>query len=187
MKLFTKLVTFFLALVVALLIAIPVFAQTPGAAGASGSTGATHPAVFLGGITFNQAASPKTNATIGGLYQTGSTITSGTFANLVPVEQTNAVTKAKFWAVSTAVTQAVFLTPYSSSNFRLLTGGSLGASFTQATPSGTNVTVAATISAIPMWYFGKSKWGLATPIQGIYSGGAWIPVISITPFFSPNR
>lgn len=176
--------------VAALFLATTVPAQTtPGATGTTGSTGATTkslPAVYLGGITFNQTSSPKWNATIGGLYQTGSVITGGTFANLLPVQQTSAAGK-KYWAVSTSITQAAFLTPYSGTNFRLLTGGSLGASFTQANPSGTNVTVAATFSAIPMWYFGKSKWGLAIPIQGIYSNGAWIPVISITPMFSPGR
>jgi hypothetical protein len=159
---------------------------SPAVAAPASSTAAV-PSVYLGGITVNQTSSPKWNAVVGGLYQTGSVITSGTFANLLPVQQTNATTRAPYWAVSASITQAAFLTPYSGTNFRLLTGGSLGASFTQASPSGTNVSVAATFSAIPMFYFGKSKWGLALPIQGIYSNGLWIPVFSVTPFYSPGR
>lgn len=171
-------------------LALPVFAQTTATtpvtpvATATGLSGASLPTYVMAGTSFNQIGSPRWNLIAGAIYPTGSSTLeyTSTTVNVIPIVTTN--NGKKFYTFETTAQQSVHKILYNSGKFVLLLGGGLGASFSQASPSGTNVTLAASFTATPAYQI-NAHWWLAFPIQGIYTNQGWDLVPAAAVVFKP--
>lgn len=165
-------------------LALPAFAQsTPTTPTTTTSTGL--PTYVLAGASFNQIGSPRWNFVAEALYPTGSSTLeyTSTAVNIIPAISTTS-TGQKFYTFQTTAQQSVHKILYQTGKFMLLVGGGLGASFSQASPTGTNVTVAASFTCTPVYQFSK-RWGIAFPVQGIYTTQGWDLVPAATVVFKP--
>jgi hypothetical protein len=92
-------------------------------------------------------------------------------ADIVPVLQFDPVTQRNFYAFQTIFRQDAYKTVFTSGKFTGLVGGGLGAGFSQASPSGTNVTFAGSFSVIGVYQVSKS-FAVVMPIQALWLGSS---------------
>lgn len=156
-----------------------VWAQTPATANA-------FPTYVLAGASFNQIGTPPVNLIAGAIYPTGNSVLeyTSTIINIVPKTAIVAGTGKNFYTFSTSAQQSVHKVIYQGPKFVLLVGGGAGAVFSQASPSGANVNFAASVTAT-MAYQLSAKWGIAVPVQGIYTPQGWDLVPAIAVVFKP--
>ncbi len=104
--------------------------------------------------------------------------------NVIPKVSIDPTTKRTFYTFQSTLQQSVHKQIYQSSKFVLLLGGGAGATFSQASPSGTNVNIAASFTLTPGFQL-SPKWGIIIPVQGIYTVAGWDLVPAVAVVFKP--
>jgi hypothetical protein len=141
------------------------------------------PTYVSAGVSFNQIGDPQTNLFLAAVYPiaSGAGVFMSTASDISPVKLVNPATKKPYWGFTTTVRQGVHKQLYAAGNWRFLLGGDAGAGFSQADPSGVNVTLAGSFQATAIYRF-KPQWAIVAPIGGVYVNGAWnlIPRIGIS-------
>ena len=141
------------------------------------------PTYVSAGAAFNQIGNPRVNLFASAIYPIVSSagVLMSTSTDISPVQITDPTTKRVYWGFSTSVRQGVHKQLYATGNWYFLLGGDAGAGFSQASPSGLNVSLAASFQATVIYKF-KPQWAIVMPIGGVYVNGAWnmIPRLGIS-------
>jgi hypothetical protein len=146
----------------------------------------TLPTYVLAGASFNQIGTPRVNLIAGAIYPSGSSTVEylATIINIVPHKSINSATGKSYFSFTTTAQQSVHKIVYKSGKFVLLVGGGAGVAFTQASPTGTNAGFAGSFTATPV-YQPAPKFGIAFPIQGLYTASGWNLVPTVAVVFRP--
>ncbi len=137
---------------------------------AFGQTAPSLPSYVAIGAAYNQIGTPNWNAFFTAIYPLASPIGmyTSTTTDLIPVRAQDPKTGRQYWAISTGVRQGVHEQILNvNDKFRVLVGGDLGAAFSQASPSGTNVNLTGSFTGTVGYQFSK-RFGVLMPIRGLY-------------------
>jgi hypothetical protein len=141
------------------------------------------PTYISAGASFNQIGNPRVNLFASAVYPVASSLGLylSTSTDIAPVQIIDPITKRVYWGFSSSVRQGVHKQVYAAGNWRFLIGGDAGAGFSQAQPSGVNVSLAGSFQATIIYRF-KPQWAVVVPLGGVYINGAWnlIPRIGIS-------
>lgn len=155
--------------ILALACAVGVFAQTP----APVSPDAKLPTFIMGGVAFNQYATPRVNAFVSAIAPVSSRIGvyESTTADILPVKSTDAATGRTVYLFSTTIRQGAHKVLYNSGKLMLTVGGDAGLSFSQGPAGGTAINAAGSITGTALWQLNE-HWAIGIPIRGLWTGPA---------------
>ena len=133
------------------------------------------PGTIIGaGAAFNQIGTPRTNLWATAIYPVASSagVYTSTTTDIIPLSKIDTATGRSYYAFTTSVRQGIHKVVVTTGKLTVLIGGDVGAGFSQAAPSGVNVSLAGSFTATAVYLF-KPKWGIVVPIRGMYTNGAW--------------
>src|ERR1035441_4626168 len=124
------------------------------------SQAAALPTYVAAGAAFNQIASHHGNlfTTAGYPVSSSAGVYTSTTADVIPVVLPNPTGKGTYLSFQVTMRQGVHKVIYAKGKLALLLGGDAGAAFSQASPSGTNVNIAASGTGTVIYQINPT-WG----------------------------
>lgn len=171
-----------LAVVLALFLCVALRAQSAAptiaeaqvaAVAATAETPVALPTFVGGGVAFNQLSTPRVTGWVGGFYPvaTSAGVYLSTVADVLPVKQTDSATGRSFIAFKTSLRQGAHKKVGTWGKLSVLVGGDAGAGFSQASPSGVNVSFDGSFTAT-LVYAISSHVAIVAPLRMLWLGEA---------------
>ena len=137
------------------------------------------PAAVAAFASFDQLGDPKLTAGFSAIYPlVGSVgVYATTTADVFPKGVIDPTTKKHFYAISASIRQGVHKDLFDVGRFSLLLGGDVGPGFSQAAPSGINVSLSTSFVATPLIQV-SPLFSLMFPVRMLYvKDCGWNPVV----------
>ena len=139
----------------------------------------TMPAAILIAPAYNQLGSPRWTMVVSAVYPAKESLKlyASTTAEVFPVKATDPKTGKPFYSIQGSMRQGLHRELYSVGRFRLLVGGDVGPGFSQADPSGINVSFTSSFIATPVVALTDSVF-FSVPVRMLYIPSVgWNPVV----------
>lgn len=128
---------------------------------------------------FNQIGTPRWSMGVAAIYPViGSIGVYGTTtADILPKKAVDPATKRSFYAIQTSVRQGFHKDILDTGRLSVLLGGDVGPSFSQAQPSGMNVSFSSSLVVTPVVQL-TPAFSFIAPVRMLYMAGiGWNPVL----------
>lgn len=166
-----------ITLALVLLALVPAFGQTNTA-----TTTPTMPTYVIAGAAVNAGSEgAKLNFFGSAIYPVSVPLKTYTSSTVFATPMIKTINGRRTITATTQVRQDFHRRVYQSGRTTLLIGGGAGGAFSQASPDGTNLNLAAGFVGTLVHRFSE-RWGIAIPIQGAYVSGfgwAFAPAVGI--------
>ena len=129
----------------------------------------------------NQLGSPKITLGAFAIYKLVSSVGlyATTGADVFPKLATDPTTRKTFYAISASIRQGIHKDILDTGRFSFLLGGDVGPGFSQAQPTGINVSLSTSFVATVLYQVNPTISAIA-PVRMLYvSGAGWNPVVEL--------
>jgi len=157
----------------ALLCALPALGQT------NGFPAIPLPVAVAGFASYNQLGEPRITGGVSAIYPIVGSIGmyGSTTAEILPKKAIDPTTKRQFYAVASSIRQGLHKDVFDTGRFSFLVGGDVGPGFSQAQPTGINVSLSASFIATPIYQISPAV-SFILPVRMLYiTGIGWNPVV----------